>query len=50
MSKREFVQMHKRFSEVFNQELRNHHIKSTAFRAECGMKHDDYALLKKEAN
>lgn len=47
--KNEFVVMHKRFSVVFNEELKLHGIKSGEFMMSCPIKHDNYIRVKKVA-
>ena len=43
------VVMHKRFSTVFNEELKVHGITSREFMMSCRIKHDNYSGVKKVA-
>ena len=43
------VVMHKRFSTVFNEELKAHGITSREFMMSCHIKHDNYSGVKKVA-
>lgn len=46
---KKIVVMHKRFSAVFNEELKAHGIKSRVFMVSCPIKHDNYSGVKKVA-
>ncbi len=46
---KKIVVMHKRFSVVFNEELKAHGIKSGEFMLSCPIKHDNYSSVKKVA-
>ena len=46
---KKIVVMHKRFSTVFNEELKAHGIKSREFMQSCHIKHDNYSGVKKVA-
>lgn len=47
--KKEIVVMHKRFSAVFNEELKAHGIKAKDFMLNCHINHDTYSCVKKVA-
>ena len=46
---KKIVVMHKRFSTVFNEELKAHGITSREFMMSCRIKHDNYSGIKKVA-
>lgn len=47
--KKKIVVMHKRFSTVFNEELKAHGITSSEFMLSCPIKHDNFSGVKKVA-
>lgn len=44
---KKIVVLHKRFSVVFNEELKSHNIKSKEFMLSCKIGHDNYSGVKK---